>query len=78
MRRYSIKEILDRFKWHPDLDFSKVRIFYIDRPKGVSETSGEEIEEVGHKFIYLYSGAAIPHHRIIEIRYGDEVVWKKQ
>ncbi len=78
MRRYSIKEILNKYKWHPELDFSKLRIRYIDRPKGYSEISGDEIKEVGHMFLYLTSGAAIPHHRIVEIRYGDEVVWRKK
>ncbi len=77
MRRYSIKEILNRFKWHPGLDFSKVKILYIDRPKGYGEISGDEIEDIGHMFLYLRSGNVIPHHRIVEIRYGDEVVWKK-
>ncbi len=78
MRRYSIKEILDKLKWHPEFDFSKVRVLYVDRPKGLSEISGDEIEKVGHMFLYLYSGAAIPHHRVVEIKYGDEVVWRKQ
>lgn len=77
MRRYSIKDLLNKFKWHPDFDFSLVKVVYIDRPKGFSEIHGEEIKEIGHMFIYLNSGVAIPHHRIVEIRYGDEVVWKK-
>ncbi len=73
----TIRDILNKFKWHPDYDFEKVVIVYIDRPKGFSELRGEEIEEIGHKFIYLYSGVAIPMHRIVEIRYGDRVIWRK-
>ncbi len=73
----TIREILNKFKWHPDYDFKKVTVVYIDRPRGYSEVSGEEIEEIGHKFIYLTSGLAIPQHRIVEIRYGGEVVWRK-
>ncbi len=76
-RSYSIRDILNKFKWHPDFELAKVRVVYIDRPKGLSEITGEDIEEIGHMFLYLKSGAAIPHHRIVEIRYGEDVVWKK-
>ncbi|HIP63625.1 MAG TPA: DUF504 domain-containing protein [Archaeoglobus profundus] len=68
---------MNKFKWHPDYDFSKVVIVYIDRPKGFSELRGDEIEKIGHKFLYLYSGTAIPMHRIVEIKYGDKVVWRR-
>ncbi len=77
MRRYSTRDVLNRLKWHPDYDFSKVVVVYIDRPKGFSRFSGDEVEEIGHKFVWLRSGAAIPMHRIVEIRYGEEVVWRK-
>lgn len=77
MRKYSIRDLLNRFKWHPDFDFSLVRVVYIDRPKGFSEISGDDIEEIGHMFLYLKSGAAIPHHRVVEIKYGDEIVWRR-
>ncbi len=76
MRKFSIKEILDKFKWHPNYDFSKVIVRYIDRPKGISEIRGDEIVDVGHKFIYTQT-LAIPHHRVVEILYGNEVIWRK-
>jgi uncharacterized protein (UPF0248 family) len=72
-----IKNLLDKFRWHPDYDISKVVVVYVDRPKGFSELRGDEIEKVGYKFIYLRSGLAIPIHRVVEIRYGKEVVWRK-
>ncbi|WP_230972438.1 DUF504 domain-containing protein [Archaeoglobus neptunius] len=78
MRNCNTRDVLNRFKWHPELDFSKVRIIYIDRPRGFSEIRGDDIQKIGHMFLYLSSGAAIPHHRIVEIRYGDEVVWKRR
>ncbi len=77
MKRYSIRDILNKLKWDPRYDFSKVVVVYIDRPKGFSEFYGYEVEEIGHKFVYLISGTAIPHHRIVEIRHGSEVIWKK-
>ncbi len=76
-RNYSIRDILNKFKWHPDFDITKVRVVYVDRPKGFSEITGGEIEEIGHMFLYLKSGAAIPHHRVVEIRYGEDVVWRR-
>ena len=73
----TIRDILNKLKWHPDYDFDRVVVVYIDRPKGLSELWGYEIERIGHKFLYLYSGVMIPMHRIVEIRYGNEVVWRK-
>ncbi|WP_457549837.1 DUF504 domain-containing protein [Archaeoglobus sp.] len=73
-----IKEILDKFKWHPDYDIDKVTIVYIDRPKGFSEIRGDEIEKAGYKFLYLKSGLMIPVHRVVEIRYDKKVVWRKK
>ncbi len=72
-----IKEILDRFRWHPDYEIERVVVVYIDRPKGTSELRGDEIEKVGYKFLYLKSGLMIPIHRIVEIRYDGEVVWRR-
>ena len=77
MRKFSIREILNKFRWHPDYDFSLVSVVYIDRPKGYSEFNGDDVERIGHGFVYLKSGIAIPMHRIVEIKYGGEVVWRR-
>ncbi len=74
----SVKGILDKLKWHPDYDFDKVTVKYVDRPKGFSEIRGHEIEKVSFKFIELKSGTMIPTHRVVEIRYGDKIVWRKK
>lgn len=78
MRRYSAREMLNKLRWHPEYDFSRVKVVYLDRFQGFLEFSGEEVEEIGHKFVYLKSGTAIPQHRIVEIKYGSESVWKRK
>ncbi|MEM0351168.1 MAG: DUF504 domain-containing protein [Archaeoglobaceae archaeon] len=77
MKKYSVREILNMLKWHPSYDFSKVEIVYIDRYSGNMTISAEEIESIGHKFLYLKSGKAIPQHRIVEIKYGERTIWKR-
>ena len=77
-RKYSIRDILNKLKWHPEFDFEKVSIVYIDRPIGTSEIEAMEIEEIGHKFIYLKSGVAIPMHRVVEIKYGGKSYWRRE
>uniref|UniRef100_A0A7J2THK6 UPF0248 protein ENP88_02925 n=1 Tax=Archaeoglobus fulgidus TaxID=2234 RepID=A0A7J2THK6_ARCFL len=77
MRKYSAREILNKLKWHPEYDFSKVEIVCMDRFSGSIRISAREIEEIGQKFLFLKDGKMIPQHRIIEIRYGDETVWKR-
>ncbi|AIY89172.1 DUF504 domain-containing protein [Geoglobus acetivorans] len=76
MKKSEIKVILDKFRWHPEYDLRNVLIKYIDRPKGYSVISGEQIREIGHAFIYTES-STIPHHRVIEISYCGKTVWKK-
>ena len=77
MRKYSIREILNKLKWHPDYDFSKVQVICFDRFGGNFEIDAKEIDKIGHKFIYLKNGKVIPHHRVIEIRHAGEIVWVK-
>jgi uncharacterized protein (UPF0248 family) len=79
MRKCSVREILNKLKWHPDYDFSKVLVVYTDRlsETGTGIASGSEISEIGHKFLYLKGGGVIPQHRVVEILYDGETVWKK-
>lgn len=77
MRRFSIREMLNKLKWDPRFEFSQVVVAYVDRFKGIAEINAEEIESVGYKFLYLKDGKAIPQHRIVEIRHRGEVVWRK-
>lgn len=77
MKRFSAREILNRLKWDSRFDFSRATIVFVDRFSGETEISAVEIESIGHKFVYLKGGKAIPQHRIVEIRYGGEVVWKR-
>ncbi len=72
-----IRDILNKLKWHPDYEFSRVRIVYISRPEGKSEITGDEIREIGGRFIVLHDETHIPLHRILEIHHEDEILWRK-
>jgi uncharacterized protein (UPF0248 family) len=79
MRKYSVREILNKLKWHPNYEFFRVLVIYTDR---LAETktgivSGSEIAEIGHKFLFLKGGGVIPQHRVVEILYDGKTVWKK-
>ncbi|MEM0202716.1 MAG: RNA repair domain-containing protein [Archaeoglobaceae archaeon] len=77
MRRFSAREMLNKLKWDQRYDFSQCTIVCIDRFSGMAEISADEIESIGHKFLYLKDGRTIPQHRIVEIRHKGEVVWKR-
>jgi|GEM_PF-983246 hypothetical protein len=74
----TLRDLLNYFLWNPDYDFGKVEIEYIDRPKGISLVKGENVKEIGHKFIYLIDGTPLPMHRIVRVIYGGEEWWKKR
>lgn len=75
--KQEIREILNMFKWHPDYDFQKVSVAYIDRPKGLSVFHAPDIVDIGHKFIYLEDDIVIPIHRIMEIKYDNQSFWRR-
>ncbi len=75
MKRYSLRDLINKVIWHPELDRRKLEIKFIDRPEGVSSIRGDEIEEVGHKFVFAH--VPIPYHRILEIKYEGKVIWRK-
>ena len=72
-----LKDLLNKLKWHPEYEFSKVKLVYISRPEGEIELRGDEISEIGNKFLILKNGNYIPLHRIIRIYYKDEIIWRK-
>jgi uncharacterized protein (UPF0248 family) len=76
--KQSIREVLNMLKWHPGYEFDETSLVYIDRPKGFSILNAAEIEDIGHKFIYLRNGDVIPIHRIVEIRYADKTFWRRR
>lgn len=79
VKKWSVREILNKLKWHPNYDFSRVLVVYTDRlsETGTGIVGGSEISEIGHKFLYLRGGGVIPQHRVVEILYNGETVWKK-
>jgi len=77
LKERSVRDILNRLRWDESFEFSKVRVVYADRISGNSEFSGDEIEDIGHKFIFLAGDVMIPIHRIVEIKYSEKTLWRK-
>ncbi len=73
-----VKKTLNEYRWREDRDFSKIEVFYIDRlnPKGYAILRGDDIVDLGDKFIFTKSGM-IPYHRVIRILYDGKVVWTR-
>ncbi|RUM33270.1 MAG: DUF504 domain-containing protein [Archaeoglobus sp.] len=76
LKEKSVRDILNRLKWDPAFDFSKTEVVYRDRISGLKAVSGEEIDDIGHKFLYL-GETVIPIHRVVEIKYSKRTVWRK-
>ncbi len=73
-----VRKILNEYKWHPDRDFSLIEVHYIDRlnPKGYAILKGEDIVDMGSKFIFTKNGM-IPYHRVIRILYKGRIIYEK-
>ncbi len=73
-----VRKTLNEYKWRGDKDFSLIEVQYIDRlsPSGFAILRGDDIVDLGQKFIFTKSGM-IPYHRVIRILYNGEVIFER-
>ena len=73
-----VRKTLNEYKWRKDRDFKKILVIYVDRLKleGYSVLRGEDIEDMGDKFIFTKNGM-IPYHRVLRIIYDGKIVWER-
>ncbi len=74
------REVLNRLKWHPDLNFEEYEVVYLHRgaPNNERKVSCRDIVELEHSDFVLAEDVHIPYHRVLRILDGDgNVVWKK-
>jgi len=73
-----VRKILNEYKWREDRDFSLIEVHYIDRlnPQGYAVLKGDDIVDMGSKFIFTKKGM-IPYHRVIRILYNGEIIYEK-
>ncbi len=79
----SAKRVLDEYRWHPGKRLEELEITYVHRtPEGEhAVVKGSEIQELERSFFVLLRAGRrvrIPYHRIVEIRHGDEVVYRRR
>ncbi|UCH90000.1 MAG: DUF504 domain-containing protein [Thermoplasmata archaeon] len=72
------KNVLNEYKWRDDRDFNALQVVYIHRgAKGDLKTvEGADITTLGNSF-FKTTTAEIPYHRIVQIRYKQNTIWKR-
>lgn len=75
------KEVLDKYKWHPDLDLNDLKIVIEHRgaPDDKKIIEGRKVFELDSGFMKIkgtYREVKIPYHRIIKIVEDGEVIWE--
>ncbi|MDG6219852.1 MAG: RNA repair domain-containing protein [Candidatus Thermoplasmatota archaeon] len=73
-------DVLHEQWWRTDRDFLLVEFDYVDRgaPGDVSTVTGSMVEKLEKSFFVLVGDTRIPYHRILEIRYGGEVLFSRR
>ncbi len=77
------KKILDELKWHPKKNLKNVYIVYLHRgvPGNRIIVPAENIK-LEKSFFVLENkegtSTRIPYHRILEIRKGEEIIWRRR
>ncbi|MFQ6105950.1 MAG: DUF504 domain-containing protein [Candidatus Hydrothermarchaeaceae archaeon] len=76
------KKVIDELKWHPEKSLEGVVITYLHRgaPGDVISVKAEELRFEGSFFVLYRDNrkTEIPYHRIVEIKKGSEILWKKR
>jgi uncharacterized protein (UPF0248 family) len=74
-------ETLNRLKWNGEMGSCSVTILHRGAPDDRKTVEGTDIVEVKKSyFTYKSRGkeCAIPLHRVLEIRAGGEILWKRK
>ena len=75
------REILLKCRHDARYTFSDLEVCYIDRgaPGNMTCIGGDRIEELGPYGLELFSPygtTTIPYHRVVKIRYREDVLWE--
>ncbi|MCD6461635.1 MAG: DUF504 domain-containing protein [Thermoplasmata archaeon] len=75
--RKNVRDVLLELWWRDGRDFSLVEIIHIHRgaPGDVKRITGSDVEHLGKSFITLRDGGMLPYHRVVEVRYGEDVIF---
>ncbi|MCD6348685.1 MAG: DUF504 domain-containing protein [Candidatus Korarchaeota archaeon] len=79
MRKGRVREILESMIWNPENRPEDYRIMFISRgaPSDIEEVKGDEIKVMSDR-IELQDGREIPHHRILAIWRGKELLYLRK
>lgn len=74
------RDVLNKLKWHPDMDLDKARVTIRHRgaPGDKLEISGENIRNLGSGFMRIKREdkiVRIPYHRILKIESSGKTIW---
>lgn len=78
-----VKKILDKYKWHKELNESRLQIYYLVRTNGVEGVESTYLDRCTlQKGLFEFRNlegdiVSIPYHRIQELVYDEEVVWRR-
>lgn len=76
-----VYQVLNRLKWTKKIGDCEIIILHRGAPDNRKSISGSQITEVKRSyFSYEDSGreTTIPMHRILEVRIGGRVLWKRK
>lgn len=79
MRKGRVRLILESMVWDPRNERGSYRIVFRDRgmPNDTSEVRGSEVVIRADRIV-LGDGREIPHHRVLEIWRGSELLYSRK
>jgi uncharacterized protein (UPF0248 family) len=75
----TLRELLNRLRWHPETGGEAVTIGYLVRGEGgerVEETAFAAVAEILPAGVTLSGDTFIPYHRLRLVRRGRAIIWR--
>ncbi len=79
VRKGKVRSLLESMIWDPRMTPEEFKIVFVSRgsPNDLEEVKGDEIE-VRNDRIILRDGREIPHHRIVAIWRGKDLLYLRE
>lgn len=74
-----VRELPNRYRWHPELDIEGLTLHYYDRVNSSEKVlTGSDVADTGDIFMFLKDGRHIPYHRVVRIKYRGKTIFERK
>lgn len=76
----TLHELLSRMEWGEGIPLEELEFVVVHRgaPGDRRVLAAPEVVGRDRSYLHLEGGAAVPYHRVVEVRHGGRVIWSRE